>query len=63
MRINKGKTSVGSQRGVPRSGQTAGREFIEDGEKRKQTLYQRKKTLFNKVMVYHLLLFLMCMTF
>lgn len=44
MRINKGKTSVGSQRGVPRSGQTAGREFVEDGEKRKQTLYQRKKT-------------------
>lgn len=59
MRINKGKTSVGSQRGVPRSGL----EFVEDGEKRKQTLYQRKKTLFNKVMVYHLLLFLMCMTF
>lgn len=45
MKINKGKNFSGQpKRGRPRSGQTAGREFVGDGEKRKQTLYRRKKT-------------------
>uniref|UniRef100_A0A8W8NCK4 DUF6570 domain-containing protein n=1 Tax=Magallana gigas TaxID=29159 RepID=A0A8W8NCK4_MAGGI len=47
-KINEGRNIKGQpKREKPRSG-VAGTEFIGDSEKRKQTLYQRKKTLFNK---------------
>lgn len=48
-KFNRGRNIKGQpKKWKPRRG-VAGTEFVEDSEKRKQTLYQRKKTLFKTV--------------
>lgn len=48
-KFNRGRNIKGQpKKWKPRRG-VAGTEFVEDSENRKQTLYQRKKTLFKTV--------------